>query len=78
MLISKLHSEFEKIDTSIAQDFLQLFLEASREHFLLLKGNLSEAELVKQERMLCQAETLLSIIIDANLSRQIFNNINKP
>lgn len=75
---SSLVNQIEKIDTILLQEFMQSYLAASQEHFDLIKPTLSLSESIRHERMLCQAETLLSVIRCSNLARQHLNYLQIP
>jgi len=70
-------SKIQSIDTTILQEYMQLFLSTHSEHFNLIKSTLTDSERIKQERMLCQAESILSILTCANLTRKYSDYFNK-
>lgn len=70
-LLNSIISSPNQLDTLILAEFLSHGIDASRAHLDLLQGILPEREQIRQERRICNASMLLTLIRFANMPGEV-------
>lgn len=70
LLASIIHST-NHLDTILLAEFLSSSIKASRAHLDLIKKIIPENEQIRQERRICNASMLLTLIRFANMPREV-------
>lgn len=70
-LLASIINSTNRLDTVLLAEFLSSGIKASRAHLDLTKEIIPEREQIRQERRICQASMLLSLIRFANMPGEV-------
>lgn len=70
-LLNSITHSTNRLDTILLAEFLSSGIEASRAHLDLTKEILPEREQIRQERRICNASMLLTLIRFANMPGEV-------